>query len=204
MNDIEDSVKTVIGFVSTNSTPELVCFLRRSTQKKAINDLRRNRNKYNLARTFQGYFNGKGHKITLSIRMPSRNNVGLFGVISGNGLVVDLDVDGIVVGNYNVGGVVGCIRKSFNENSFYMISGCINYASISAIRSKGPAGAIVGNIMGHKNNIILIDRCLNYGSVSTNDDLKYYNYSEEDIGGIKGLVGAVSPKLIFRYINYFD
>ena len=125
MNDIDDSVRTVIGLGPTSNYPDLVCFLRRRTQKTAVRQLQsvyKKRADSNLAQSFQGYFNGKGHKITLAINKPSQNNIGFFGCVSGNGLILDLDIDGYVIGNSNVGGIVGYIRKSFHDRTFYMIS----------------------------------------------------------------------------------
>jgi len=125
--------------------------------------------------------------------MPTQKNVGLFGCISGVGLVVDLEIDGYIIGKSNVGSVVGYIRHSKKTGGF-MISNCVSYAVVTSTDGNSfSAGGIVGVAMGGKNNAIFLDRCISYGSVN-NKDIYY-----EDIGTLEVLIGAVSRQLVVRY-----
>ena len=203
MNDIDDSVRTVIGIGPTSNYPELVCLLRRKTQRKAWKTFKDNyegKIDSNLSRSFQGYFNGKGHQITLAINMPTKNNIGLFGCVSGDGLILDLDIDGYVIGKSCVGGVVGYLRKLFTEQSFYMISECVNYATITSTDGiKTSAGGIIGVAVGNKNNSIFIDRCRNNGLVN---NTKFFYF--EDTAALETLIGSVSKELVIKFRSIYE
>jgi len=215
MNNIDDSVRTVIGLGPTPfRTEEIVCLLVRTTQKTTWNRLKRTFRKEasdsNLARTktskkyidsslaqsFQGYFNGRGHKITLAINMPKEDNVGLFGCISGDGLILDLDIDGYVVGRARVGGFVGFVRKELNTQSFYMFSECVSYATVTSTAGKDTeVGAIIGVAVGTKKNSIFIDRCRNNGLV---------NNKELFPDTICSLVGSLSKELNVKFRSIYE
>ena len=199
MNDITDSVRTVIGLGPTFRSEEFVCLLRRSTQRttwdRLKNYVKKEVKDSSLAHSFQGYFNGRGHKITLAINMPTENNVGLFGCVSGDGLILDLDVDGYVIGYSRVGGFVGYVRMSFASKSFYMFSELNNNATITSTDGKvTSAGGIIGVAVGNKNNTIFIDRCRNNALI--NDK----TYFPEEPKGLVGSFGRKDLKVNFRSI----
>ena len=147
MNDITDSVRTVIGNTFVNDTNAHVA-------GKIYEN-------YTIPRAFQGDFNGNNKKITLAISGDAYARLGLFGYTSGAN-IVNLTVDGIVRGgiyNYN-GGIIAVARNT-------TISHCINYASISAVIplvSNGGNGGIVG--LALQNSVI--SYCTNHGSVTHN------------------------------------
>lgn len=88
---------------------------------------------------FTGKFNGNGHKITgIYINRPNLNNIGVFGVVGISGVVENLGVeDCVIVGNEQVGGIVG-------EN-LGKVEKCYSRGIIEAINS---VGGIVGLNMG--------------------------------------------------------
>jgi len=202
INNIVDSVRTVIGLGPTRESLDIVCLLIRSSQKstwKRLNKriknwLEHEKTDSNLAQSFQGFFNGRGHKITLAINMPTEDNVGLFGCVSGDGLILDLDVDGYVIGNSKVGGLVGYVRMSLNTQSFYMFSELQNNASITSNDEK-TAGGIIGVAAGMKKNSIFIDRCRNNGLVNNKKLLP-------DVIG--SLVGSLSKELNVKFRSIYQ
>ena len=136
MNDIEDSVKTVVGytnnmfFIFTNETE-----------------------------SFQGDFNGNNKKIILAI---DRNTydvniyLGLFGAVK-NANIYDLIVDGFVNGENWIAGICG---------SFYggSISNCINYGSISGSYEVGGICGIYDICESFYGGNI--SNCINYGNIN--------------------------------------
>ena len=206
MNNIDDSVRTIIGLGPTSIDFELICLLKRNTQKSSWETLKNHFHKgkidSNLSKSFQGYFNGMGHKITLAINMPTANNIGLFGCVSGNGLILDLDVEGYVIGNSCVGGIIGYLRKSFTTQSFYMVSECRNYATITSTDGEfSSAGGIIGVAVGGKKNSIFIDRCINNGSVNVN---RTKFHQTNDVGDLKSLVGSINKELIVKFRSIYE
>ena len=85
MNDITDSVRTVIG------------------------------NNVNNINRFMGHFDGQGYKITLAIDKSTENYVGLFGTVANssflgvisNATIENVIVDGYVIGYDYVAGIMG-------------------------------------------------------------------------------------------------
>jgi hypothetical protein len=201
MNNIEDSVRTVIGRGPTPfRAEETICLLRRSTQKTTWNRIKETyRKEYkdlSLAQSFQGYFNGGGYQIVLAINIPTEDNVGLFGCVSGNGLILDLDVAGYVIGRSRVGGLVGYVRKGLNTQSFYSFIQCISYATVTSTDGKNTeAGAIIGVAAGGKKNTIFIDRCQNSG---------WINNRELFPDTICSLVGSFSYGIVVKFRSIYE
>ncbi|MCL1885927.1 MAG: hypothetical protein FWF98_04140 [Dehalococcoidia bacterium] len=107
----------------------------------------------NIAHSFYGNFNGDGHIIhNLTInRATSNDEVGLFGCID-NSTIMNLGIENsVVIGNSDVGGVVGLSYISTVLN-------CYNTGKVSG-------NAAVGGVVGFNENSI-VENCYNTGSVS--------------------------------------
>jgi len=158
MNDITDSMRTVIGTRHINSGQD---------------------------NTFQGNFDGQGYKITLALNPTFGANVersgggygGLFGAVSGNVEIKNLIVDGYIIGTVSgsVGGIVGVFMAQGTGFSWMpdegnlTIKNCINMANISVRGHSQTYGPYAGGIIGGTNyvNTIIIEDCINIGNIET-------------------------------------
>ena len=174
MQDITDSVRTVIGWHNNIASPNP------------------NDPPYG-GPSFQGNFDGNGHKITASIyKSPlvdiyTSMNVGVFGYVSGNSVIKNLSVDGVVAGYAGVGGIVGSLNGA-------MIMNCNNYASLQAIFYTywQDYGGVIGGIAGGNSGSGVIISCNNYA-----------NIENPDVNFIGGVVGNNSGD-IFNCVNTGD
>ena len=202
MNDITDTVKTVIGYVE---------------------------NTYEFTYCFQGDFNGNNKKIILAI--DGYEFVGLFSAVYQSN-IYDLMIEGYVRGSHNyIGSICGYAQESHIENCFnngnirggsgYVggicgytyytnISNCINNGNVKGngmliggiigfflggqilrCTNEGDIVGItcVGGIIGHTDSKCLISHCTNSGSVTAN------NY------GVGGIVGHFKGEELSYCIN---
>ncbi|WP_341281142.1 S-layer homology domain-containing protein [Paenibacillus sp. FSL H8-0537] len=116
-----------------------------------------------IGNPFRGSFNGKGYKITnLTINRPQSNRVGLFGETSALSSIVNIGLEDIdVVGNANVGGLVG--------SSFGAIRGSFTTGKISG-------GSSVGGLVGFAS-----------GSISSSYSNASVNAAHRNAGGLTGI-----------------
>ncbi len=127
---------------------------------------------YDNNKGFKGTFDGNGHTINnLHINKPDNNYVGLFGVLSQNGVIQDLGINGesSIIGGSTVGGIVGI--------NFGIIRNVHCQASISG---NGNVGGIAGSNSGE-----IMQTC-SYGNIMIFDHDENNNYSLR-VGGITGM-----------------
>ena len=119
---------------------------------------------------FSGNFNGKNNKIS-NIYIQSTGYAGLFGVVSGNVVIENIEISGEIKSTGHTGGIVGELRE--NDG---MISNCINRANIEGSNE-------VGGIIGYNiSNNSIISECKNYGNIT----IKKSWWAYPGIGGILG------------------
>ena len=125
---------------------------------------------------YKGHFDGQGHIITNFITSTSRNNYGLFGVLSSGALVEDFTVYGKITSNVATGGTIGFAR---DDNP--TIRNVHSYVTIN----NSYAGARLGGILGtsYSGSTVNIDRCTYSGTMDGNDSGIAGNY-----GGIVGYI----------------
>jgi hypothetical protein len=115
---------------------------------------------------FAGSFDGQGYEIRdLFINHPGQGwgNVGLFGAVGEGGVVEDIGVMNVtVIGDYEVGGLVGC-----NEGT---VSNCYSSGSVTGESYVGYVGGLVGDNCGTVSN--------SYSSGNVTGDVK--------VGGLVG------------------
>ena len=119
--------------------------------------------------SYAGTFNGQGHKISnLNYASVEISNAGLFGIAESGAVVENVNlVAANIVGNGNVGGIVGlCVSGVVVEN-------CIVSGSVCGVDSFVRVGGIVG---GAGPNTVVRD-CRANGNFS----------STEEVGGIVGM-----------------
>lgn len=115
---------------------------------------------------FYGTFDGGNHKITGLYTNSKNNYQGLFGTLGKDGTIKNLSVEGTVLGDDHVGGVVG--------DSDGIVENC-NYKGTVKGR------AFVGGVVGYSDEKVIY--CYNTGAVS----------GDSYVGGITGLsYGAVT------------
>lgn len=124
------------------------------------------RSKYQHGEPFTGFFDGNNHTIkNLTINRPFGNNIGLFGVIGPDGIVMDLNIENFRInGDFAVGGVAGYNKKGTLKNI------TINNSSI---KGNNLVGGLVG--WNYKKSIISNVNCE-----------RTLIFGEESIGGIVG------------------
>ena len=144
----------------------------------------------NSSNQFRGTFDGVNHTINgLYINRPDSDYQGLFGYLGSGGTIRSLGVSGSVVGNNNVGGVVG--------RNLGAVSGCYNNGDVTG---ESYSGGVVGyNYYGSVRN------CYNTGDVTGDypaGGVVGYNLSEvrscynigdvtgSDVGGVVGWNGT--------------
>ena len=119
---------------------------------------------------FSGNFNGKNNKIS-NIYIQSTGYAGLFGVVSGNVVIENIEISGEIKSTGHTGGIVGELRE--NDG---MISNCINRANIEGSNE-------VGGIIGYNiSNNSIISECKNFGNIT----IKKSWWAYPGIGGILG------------------
>lgn len=124
---------------------------------------------------FEGIIDGNGHKITgLVINKATQNCIGLFGYTSGAN-IKNLTVEGYVLGNNDVGGVVGRCYYGVFENVHF----------IGTLSGTNYVGGIVGASCG-TNNIFL--------SSIINCSFKGNIIGQDYVGGISGACSFLSIK----------
>ena len=125
---------------------------------------------------FGGIFNGNGYAISnLQINRAGDEHIGLFGVISDNGVIYDLGLLNLrVEGNNRVGGIVGS-NLGYIVGS-YVVNTIGRDGSISDISGTRNAGGIAG---------------ANFGSILNSRALAAVNASDENAGGIAGTNAAL-------------
>lgn len=135
---------------------------------------------------FKGMFNGNGHTISnLTINRPSTDYVGLFGYCSDGAIIENTTLAKCsIIGNYNVGGIVGCYYTNTINND--IVERCNVTGNISG-------GVNVGGVIGGV-HIIIFDE-----EIDSNDALsKVHNCSFSGkcmgkcVGGIVGYVRVYS------------
>ena len=175
MNDITDSVRSVIGQPTFDS---VLRYRLDAFYYLAVNE-------YYSYLSFQGNFNGNGNKITLAINIPDEYYIGLFGAIS-KANIFNLSVDGYVYGIRCVGGIIGSAFES-------EINNCTNYANI---KGEYLVGGVVGAFeiyrLRKQNSNSYISNCVNYGYISGNS-ARYISF----IGGIVG--GCTASNFVTRH-----
>jgi hypothetical protein len=161
MNDITDSVRTIIGYHLHKNPFGSNYFYRQCF--------------------FEGNFDGQGHTITLAINNDTnRKYAALFGFLSEHALIKNLAVTGYVNGNTDnyVGGIAGVATMNAK------IMNCINSAEIIGT---GWTGGIVGQITGG----IIIEKCINIGTVRNLGNSRWNDFAVFGIidaaGGIVGI-----------------
>ena len=150
--------------------------------------------------SFRGKFNGNGHKVSgLWLNRPSTNYVGLFGYttaeISNIGVEID-DSKGGVVGNSNVGGLVGSGGTVSNSYATGSVTGTGSNSSVGGLVG-GNSGTVsnsyaTGSVTGTGNNSyvggLVGENSGYYGTVSnsyaTGSVTGTGNYSS--VGGLVG------------------
>jgi len=112
--------------------------------------------------TFSGNFNGQNYTISnLSINLPTTDNVGLFGYVTGNISDINLRVDD-VIGNSQVGGLAGSLDST----------GSIINCSVTIYESLSANLNIAGGIVGYFGNVTSITNSsvIVYNSATLNAD----------------------------------
>lgn len=141
--------------------------------------------------SFQGYFDGGGHSLSLDI--DSTSSASLFGVVGKGAEIKSLSVIGSVAGGDFVSGVCGILkggtlRGCYNGASVHgsgvaggvcasaedgsVIIGCANSGTI---KGSDLVGGLVGSVKGGSS---IVDRCLNSGYVE----------GTGFVGGVAGMV----------------
>ena len=95
---------------------------------------------------FAGTFNGLGHTISnLTINRPNEDHVGLFGITDSGAYISNIGLNNIsVVGNSEVGSIVGCAQ-------FVSIENCYSTGSVTGNEKTGGfAGRLYGPYFGDK------------------------------------------------------
>ncbi len=148
------------------------------------------------ATPFEGTFDGAGKMIShLSISLPSADYQGLFGYVGNNGTVKNLSVQGTVIGNNYVGGILGynsgdIINCNFSSYLAY------NYKSSVTGKENEPVDGLsgVGGVAGYVSSTGSVVNCHNDSARVSSDDLLYsYNKNNAAIGGVVGTnVGIVA------------
>lgn len=140
---------------------------------------------------FTGVLEGLGHDIYgLTINMPDADNVGLFGVIGDNAAIRNLNlIGGAIVGNSNVGGVVGYAKDSAT------IENVNNSARVLGVDN---VGGIVGTVYGtsasnpvkiiNAENLALIRGNANVGGIAGSIINGNITGATSNNGTIKGIV----------------
>lgn len=114
---------------------------------------------------FFGHFDGNGHSITLDIE--GTDNLALFSRIGPDAHIHNITVDGSIIGNSCLGGIVGRFEtESLSGTEDAFISNCVNKAIISG--SGDCVGGIIGYYCGVSNgngSLLYITECKNKGSI---------------------------------------
>lgn len=148
----------------------------------------------NSSSSFQGNFDGNGHKITnMTINRPTANDLGLFGYISA-ATIQNVSVQGTIQGNNNLGGLAGCIyNKPSTKNLNTTISNVKTEVTISG-------NNYLGGIIGYIN-----DYCYNnypyYYSTTTIKNIES-NVSLDGKENLGGIVGYITNTGYSSYISY--
>ena len=154
MNDIRDSVRTVIGNTWKNNGIDIPA-----------------------SKDFQGNFDGQGYKITLAIEITKDTiHYGLFGQVSGDyielkNIIVDGYIRGTVPSRSYIGGIVGqCYYRQENNKEYITnitIKNCINMADISIYYNGNYSvtGGIVAHVFLFEKDIVIIEDCINMGNL---------------------------------------
>lgn len=116
---------------------------------------------------FSGSFDGDGHTISGLNINSSQENVGLFGFITGNNIIENINVTGTIRGGDNVGSICG------NAVNFSTIANC---HSNCTIYGNSNVGGIIGRVESDIDIEFQMYNCSNKGNIS----------GIENIGGIIG------------------
>lgn len=134
---------------------------------------------------FKGTFNGNGHTITYNIKGATTPYQGLFGYISSNGLVMNLEVQGSVsstedfvggIAGFNYGTIFNCYSGvKVSSTSIYVggIAG-MNAGTISYCSASGAVGAknnYKGGIAGTNSFSGTISHCTYLGVITTSSQI---------------------------------
>ena len=141
---------------------------------------------------YKGIFDGNGHSVTYSMTGEA-DYFAPFGYCL-NATIKDLTIKGSITNTYvttsrvnnGTGGIVGHI----NGNS--KVSGCVNYATVTA---SATAGGIVGYILrnGTTPSNLIIENCTNYGAVTST--------ATTDGGAVGGIIGSLVSNTFDVEIN---
>lgn len=142
------------------------------------------------ASPFRGVFDGKGFRIrNLKIDRPSNNDIGLFGVIKGVSTtslsrLIDVHLEFVdVIGNENVGGLLGVID---NDHNTQILLCSVEGGSVSG---KANVGGLIGAALGTKTGPATYSQT-DIGSCFTNVNVRY-NAIVNNLQNLGGVVGYV-------------
>jgi hypothetical protein len=121
---------------------------------------------------FSGTFNGRGFKLRLEQNIPlGGERAGVFGYL-GNAKIYNLITEGYIICSRGYVGVLGSDHRAGYDDEIAapapVISGCINYASITVLNINGEVGAPVGGFIGIAGCKIEIHDCINIGNITIN------------------------------------
>ena len=197
MNDITDSVRTVIGVWTGTVVAE---------------------------RAFKGNFDGQNHTIILAINNVNTQCVGLFGYISSDVLSNAIEIKNIVVDGYvngiAAGGVAGSVFGMHANSIGITIINCVN-------NSKVTGEIVAAGITAYITNGVSVSNVVNLGAVKattavaggvvggmgfnnssamptvTNSSNYGFVYSDNNAGGVVGEVFALpnAPATISNNFN---
>ncbi|MFI3290152.1 MAG: GLUG motif-containing protein [Rikenellaceae bacterium] len=132
-----------------------------------------------FGRSFCGTFDGGGHEVSgLYINQPESAYQGLFGYID-SATIKNLGVSGSVMGQYGVGGVVGCAVSSTVSNCYNTgsvvgsdnyVGGVMGWSVTSTVSNCYNTGSVkgsrrVGGVVGDSITSATVNNCYNTGSV---------------------------------------
>ena len=151
----------------------------------------------NSNNAFDGNFNGNNAKVILNLT-NKKDNQGLFGVLGENSNVYNLEIEGNIYGNDNVGALVGTNNGSiYNIISNTVVNGVKNVGGIVGINN----GSITD--ISNRNEVIGEENVGGLVGYNIKEIIYSYNYSQitgktKSIGGLVGYATS-SSNIQFSY-----
>jgi tRNA threonylcarbamoyladenosine modification (KEOPS) complex Pcc1 subunit len=138
--------------------------------------------------TFQGYFDGNGHKITgMNVDITSGSFAGLFGATSG-ATIKNLSVFGNVkVVNSSAGWAISGGIVGSAENGSKIIN-CCHSGTVEARTNKSDIGASRSGGIAGSNNSSYIINCYHWGNVTAYNPTGPTNNKKPNAGGVIGYI----------------
>ena len=132
---------------------------------------------------FDGFFDGKFHRITNMVIDVETDNVGFFGCVRGTATIQNLTLDKScsISGGNRTGGLIGAIQTY--GNGVLSILNCVNEATVTS--KTGAAGAIIGAGMDQY-PYFEMHNCVNLGDVTaaeTNYATVFNTWNKGNQGG---------------------